>query len=259
MHKNTFSGIIDLDNAKTSRSPLSGVTRLKITQEKCSMNSATKKCGTCNQLKSLDDFYIHKPSGKHEKRCKACKKKRNKELKQHPTNKSGVPHENEIIKKLRGMGIYACSGKRSRSRWVDVVAFGCVAIECKLAREIINPAGNRSLNWMFTKKQRNEGIRGDIILFMVNTEDGFDCHLFRANSPYLYRTKPNGNKELINPAITYSNHSHRGKPGRPRELIKEWHKSFEDARNDFSLILKVLNEKIEAMKQGKAVDKFASY
>lgn len=146
------------------------------------MNKETKKCATCEKVKPVSEFYFHNHSGKYTKHCKVCKNERQKQYNKRRTNVSGVPHENDIIKALKLQGIYACSGKRSRTRWVDVVAFGCVAIEAKLAQVRDHDYGNTSYSFTFTKKQAEQGIRGDVIIFMIDTDNRTDYFIMRPGS-----------------------------------------------------------------------------
>lgn len=209
------------------------------------MSTDTKICATCKQEKPVDKFYLHKPSGKPEKHCKKCKVIRQRHYKDRPSNVSGVPHENDIIKALRKRGIYACSGKRSRSRWVDIVAFGCVAIEGKLGR-VKN--GGSSYEFTFTKKQCEQGIRGDIVIFMIEQAGQTIYYLLRKSCPSLYDI--NGD---LKPYIYYTPDSTHANAD--TEMIENMTK----ARDNWQLILEVLNEKIQAMKQGKEVDQFATW
>jgi hypothetical protein len=204
--------------------------------------SDAKVCPNCNKTKPISEYYIH-IAGKPEKVCKKCKIELQKLRYKYSVKESGVPHEQEVINMLKRNGIYACSGKMSRARWVDVVAWGCVAIECKLARVQVNSAGSKTLNWAVTLKQQREGIRGDIVMLLVNNDHGFDFHLFRADYEYFYR----GGK-LISPTITYTNRT------RKKAHVAEWVRTFESVKNQLGLIEAIRSEKMRDMINGKNVD-----
>lgn len=194
-----------------------------------------KICGTCKQPKALDDFYFHHSSGKHEKHCKVCKGERQKAYKKRKSSKSGVPHEQHLIDLLKRKGIHAVSGKRSRARWVDIVVFGCVAIEAKKGNR-----KNNSYHFSFTPKQVQQGIRGDILIFMIEKPDAtLDYFLIRSDDPHLFHGDGT-RKQWINytPGSTHKN------------TDVEFVEFMDASRNQWGLILMVLNEKIRAMKKG---------
>jgi hypothetical protein len=201
----------------------------------------TKLCPSCNETKPLDKFYFHHSSGKHEKRCKKCKLARQKKYNNYPSVESGVPHENDIIQKLRSIGIYACSGKRSRARWVDIMVFGCVGVEAKLATK----KGN-SYSWTFTSKQVQQGIRGDIVIFMIDHDNRpTDYFVVKADSPFIRH----GNGDLKE-SVNYT-------PDSNHALVdQEFNEFMEESKNYWDLIQYVFDERIQQMLNGTFEDVF---
>lgn len=143
----------------------------------------SKQCAICLEVKSVSDFYMHHASGKHERYCKACKREIQRKYKKYPVNKSGVPHEQDIINLLCSIGIYACSGKRSQFRWTDIVAWGCVQIEAKLGLE----QRSNTFLFRFTPKQRKEGISGDVVVLMIDNAEQTRYFVLPSNSPVFYK------------------------------------------------------------------------
>lgn len=204
----------------------------------------TKYCPECEETKDVSKFYFHKPSGKHERKCKKCKKDRQKEYNKNPVKNSGVPHEQEIIDMLRSKGIYACSGKLMNARWVDIVAWGCVAIECKLGRTKNNQPN--TYLFTFTKKQVEEGIRGDMLIFMIECDDTTKFFFLPSDYPDLYQIGGVLKKNIsYTPGSTHPN------------TDQDWNEYMEDAEDRIELIEQMLDEKIDLMLVGEEVDKWA--
>jgi len=198
----------------------------------------TKYCVGCDSVKTVNQFYFHRDTGKPEKYCKSCKIKKQNTYKKHKVKVSGVPHEQEIIEKLKSIGIYACSGKKSRSRWVDIVAFGCIAIEAKLGKK-----KNNGYFFTFTSKQVEDGIRGDVIIFMIENDNQTLFYILRTDNPILYDNNHNLKRYL---SFT-PNREH----GNVDKFVVD---KMNQGLDNWGLILKVLQDKVEKMKLGFEID-----
>ena len=200
-----------------------------------------KECPDCQQTKSHDEFYINHNTGNPYKYCKECAKKRAKKYtkayKARKITDSGVQHEQQLINKLKSLGFYACSGKKSRSRWVDIVVFGCIAVEAKLARKKRSAYG-----WTFSPKQVRDGIRGEIVVFMIQDGNTTDYYVLHADEPVLYR-----DDGQLKPYISYSPNSSHGRTN------KEMLAKMKCAKNNFQLIADIFRQKTELLKQGETV------
>jgi hypothetical protein len=212
------------------------------------MKTEFKTCSDCGKPKPLSDYYIQSSNGKPEKRCKKCKNILSKTYRKSEItsnqNKSGVPHEQKLIKKLKAQGIYACSGKRSRTRWVDVVAFGCVAIEAKKGM----PFNTQSYLFRFTPKQVKRGIRGDIVAFIIDREGTREYYLMRKDCPFLY----DEHDYSLKPAISFT------PDPKSKNVNLPFVRFMATAKDDWQLVWDVLCEKINKLKAGEDVDKFTS-
>jgi hypothetical protein len=202
----------------------------------------TKYCVGCDSVKTVDQFYFHRESGKPEKYCKACKLERQKKYQRRLAKDSGVPHEQDIIDKLKSMGIYACSGKKSRSRWVDIVAFGCVAIEAKLGRK-----KNNTYLFTFTSKQVRHGIRGDVVIFMIDEGDHTQYYIFGRDEPVLYDMDGQ-----LKRWVSYTPESGHG------NISIDMVEMMDQAEGNWQLIIDVFNQKLQQLKRGQDVDAWAS-
>ncbi len=201
-----------------------------------------KTCATCRKIKPLDKFYFHHSSGKHEKHCKQCKNERQKLYNKKAPRKSGVPHEQLIIDTLRSKGIYACSGKRSRSRWVDVVAFGCVAIEAKLGRE----KKSGTYVFSFSQKQIQQGVRADLLIFIIqHSDNSIDYHILKSDSPILFHGNGERKQE-----VSYTPESDHWLTD--KDVIQTMDKSIDQ----WGLILAILQIKIKSLRDGTFEDFF---
>lgn len=149
----------------------------------------TKTCSACGDTKPLSDYYIYTSSKKIMPICKVCHRGRNKKYQPVPADSCGVAHQNDLIRILRSMGIYASPGKSSEYVHADVVAWGCVRIEVKLGASI-DKCKPHIWRFAFTEKQANGGLVADLIAFMCpNGLDvgGYTCYLIEPTCPELYR------------------------------------------------------------------------
>lgn len=140
-----------------------------------------KVCTDCGKTKHLSGFY--KRSGAPHLRlsvCKDCMKLRAKTATKYPAYKSGVVHEQELIDKLATLGIPALPGKALAHKWADVIAWGCVMIEVKLAT-----FDGRSYHWTFTPQQQQRGVRGHIIV-LATFNHGYDYYVFPSDYEGFY-------------------------------------------------------------------------
>jgi len=179
------------------------------------------------------------PYGKPYKHCKPCTSKLNNkyQIKRRITD-SGVAHEQELIHKLKSLGYYACSGKKSRSRWVDVVVFGCIAIEAKLAQS----RGKNGNLFIFSDKQAREGVRAEVVVFIIKRDGVTDYYILPASSPVLY--DDNGN---LKKHVSYTPNSNHG---RTSQLMLD---TMATAKNNWQLLDEMLQEKRARMIAGEPV------
>jgi hypothetical protein len=173
------------------------------------MNNS-KVCATCKQEKQFDEFYKLR-SGSPASECKDCAKLRSKNQVKSQDRKSAVNYSEKIvIDKLSELGIPSLPGKALGYTWADVVAWGCVLIECKYSSDY----GGEHFHWGFTPLQRIEGIRAHITILCCGWSDKTTYHLFEANDPIFYI---HGKRKT---GITYVPDATHGKHKRPA-LTKE--------------------------------------
>lgn len=120
----------------------------------------TKVCSDCKQEKPVSQYYKHVGTGNPFKRCKTCHAKKTSRY-----NNSQPPEsEKNIVSWLASHGIPAMHGKHIRGtqfKHTDVVAFGCLKVECKKA--------NKRNRIHFSKKQRETRYHADIVI--IETTD----------------------------------------------------------------------------------------
>lgn len=142
-----------------------------------------KPCKKCGETKPLTEFYRH-PSTKdgHLNTCKPCKNIQQKQYPPLPAEITGNPGETIAVEKMRSLGIFTMTGKMSRWRWQDIVAWGCVRIECKKARL----ADDGTYIFKFDSQSRR-GMHSHLILLMCDNGEDITYHLFPSYHPVFYR------------------------------------------------------------------------
>lgn len=143
-----------------------------------------KICRVCKIEKPIDEFYEH--NGRHENKCKVCKRAKKKQYTAHDKRYSPNYGENLVIEKLKSMGIYAAPGKSSEWKHIDVVVWGCVKIEVKMA----NAKPNGSYQFSFAS-QSVRGLKSDLIVLIPLNEQGGTFHIFYPDHPAFFRTDNN--------------------------------------------------------------------
>lgn len=150
-----------------------------------SNDSTTRICKKCGGEKPLTDF-PKSPTCKEGRMwtCKVC----HKHLKANPTFKNdngrvGWEQEKKVYDLLRSMGIYAQPGINTLWNRADVVAWGCVRIEVKATRR--NDAG--SWNWNFSNQNREDRIKGDLVVLCAVDGESATYHVFKKDAPCFYK------------------------------------------------------------------------
>lgn len=134
----------------------------------------------------LSEFYRAKSSKNgYQSRCKICHGLQNKmatiSRQGNQRGKPGYETEGMVIEELRRQGIYAAPGKSSEFHNLDVVAWGCVRIECKSS--IKDRMGRYLFNF---NNQRRKGISADLVV-LVCLGDEITFHVFPARHGVFYK------------------------------------------------------------------------
>jgi hypothetical protein len=142
-------------------------------------------CANCQQEKLVDEFY-KRHNGSPYKKCKECHKAQSTQIyhqKGHdhvtPINRS----ETIVIDRLIDNNIPAFCGKMFGFKWADVVAWGCVLIECKLS-SIKRRDG--LFGWSFSPIQQEQGLRAHLVVLCADYGHEVTYHLFAADNPIFY-------------------------------------------------------------------------
>lgn len=151
--------------------------------------------------KPLDDFY-KRYNGDPLTNCKECHKSRSRKQPQADRQIAVNLSEKIILEKLNSLGISSLPGKALGYRWADVVSWGCVLIECKVATD----KGGGYYQWAFSPKQFTVGVRAHIVILCCdNGEDNRTFYVFDAKDPVFYHK--DGKRKT---AVTYEpNARHR--------------------------------------------------
>lgn len=143
-----------------------------------------KICRTCQQEKPPSAFY-KRNNGSLYTQCKDCQKAQMNKWYQEkgidyttPVNRS----EALVVEQLTMRNIPAYCGKTLGAKLADVLAWGCVLIECKLSslRE------DGLFSWSLTPLQREKGLRAHLIVLCADYGHVVTYHLFPADSPIFY-------------------------------------------------------------------------
>ena len=153
----------------------------------------TKHCPDCDMTKPVTDFYYLKHRNKYNKRCKPC----HQILSKGYAGKSKIPeHEVYVVSELNKRGIVSDHAKNQHNdfKFVDVLSWGCVRIECKLLSitSRSNYGGYASSN---TEKQRKHGFLADVVCIVFNSE----LYLFKPSHPAFYIDGKLRTRILYNP------------------------------------------------------------
>jgi hypothetical protein len=133
-------------------------------------------------LLPLSEFYKHRPAADGLfPYCKECKKVLTRQQNAHCKNESTNIGEKLVIERLRSLGIYAVPGKSSEWFWIDVVAWGCVRIEVKYARE-----HNGAFKFSIGHKDGLEKERSDIIVLVCLDNTYTTYHVFKSDHSVFY-------------------------------------------------------------------------
>ena len=139
----------------------------------------------------------------------------------------GRPFEEEVILKLRSLGIYATFGVYGEWKYVDVVAFGCVRIEVKTST-----VGHFHLSQDHGNEEGWDS--SDIVILVCRGEESDTFHIMRQNHPVFYRDDGS-----LKYAITYSGE-------KSQVLTKE---IMDEAQDNWKLIFEVLGERLETIQK----------
>lgn len=143
-----------------------------------------KVCGKCKQEKHIDDFYKRHNGGALTD-CKECHKIRSRNQVQSDRRIAVNKSEMLVIDRLKEMRIPALPGKALGYVWADVVAWGCVLIECKYSKD----KGAGFFQWGFSPLQIDKGLRAHLVVLCCDYEEmGITYHVFNVNDPVFYHS-----------------------------------------------------------------------
>lgn len=170
----------------------------------------SKTCTNCHIEKPVTEFYPRpKGAGLYTSECKDCMKLRSKN--QTARAKEWTPKdtgESLVFNKLMSMGIWTAPGRTLKDfPFVDLVAWGCVGIEIKTARQ---KRSNKYINFGFSPDQIEHGIRGDIIILLDHTSASPRFYVFPARHSAFYRNGILKSVVTITPDRIKSVRKHRG-------------------------------------------------
>lgn len=191
-------------------------------------------------LLPVTEFYKTRPN-----RCKKCHQhgvKAYHVAAKAKSNKDGHEAEKLAIEAMRSQGIYAILGRECKQfKHVDLVAMGCVRIECKLGQ-----LEDSQCTWSFSSQKTSGGFKADLILLIMQRKEGPTFHLFPAGHPVFYKK---GRVKVGLQYLEYVHHRKRGEQMTPaimNEHKDAWH-----------LIDKTYKEISELLKDGKYEPKMA--
>ena len=131
----------------------------------------SKKCKWCKKVKPISEYRKISYTDRRVNHCITCHREYARERYDahvHNRRDSACEHEVSLVDYLRTNGIFAFTGKAmNRSRYVDIIAMGCVFIEAKLGE--VRPRNPNQHVFRFSLTQQNEGIRGDVVCLIMNT------------------------------------------------------------------------------------------
>ncbi len=166
--------------------------------------------------------------------CKECCKKHSRETRVQYKLKTLAWHSSEklAIAILLKNGIFACPGKSSVFKRVDVAVWGCIRLEVKSSSETME-----GFSFGLGHKDKYEYERSDLVMLIPKWDDREPTyHIFRSNDSVFYHQT--GKTKT---AIGYPIHRKVFKPG---SLTDE---QMAEHENLWSLIEEVRLEKIQVM------------
>lgn len=104
----------------------------------------------------------------------------NVQVKAIPQSTAFRADELAVVERLRSEGIYAMPGVLTEYRYVDVVAFGCVAIEVRTSNGLKARPG---YHWRVEPTRHSRGIQGDVVILVTNTEGERRYYVFPVDHP----------------------------------------------------------------------------
>ena len=149
-----------------------------------------KKCTVCEIEKPLSEFYANE--GRKDGLFGSCKKCVRQQSKKHyrikggnsKRHSSGHETENTAINRLTQEGIVAFPGKYNKHSWIDIMAWGCVAIEVKCG--YLDDRG-KSFNFNSSPSQVRANWRADIVILMIPSNSSYTYHIFNAEHPVFFK------------------------------------------------------------------------
>lgn len=141
-------------------------------------------CMKCGQSTTLDDYYKNAHGKPSSKICKGCAKERQRNQKPFQFDIPFHKTELGIINILKEMGIPSVPGKMLRHSLVDVVAWGCVLIECKSS----SWDGGKGFLFGFTPRQNISGVRAHLTVLRCDYGDGDESyHVFPSDHAVFHK------------------------------------------------------------------------
>lgn len=163
--------------------------------------NSIKYCSTCKQDKPVAEFYT-RSNGNPLGICKTCHKARMRELPVHDRHEVVNKSEKLVIDRLSANHIPASPGKTLGYKWADIVAWGCVLIECKVSTD----KGDGLFQWSFSPTQQQHGIRAHIIILCADYGYKITYHLFDAKDPVFTSNRDSRNRKTGITFIANPNH-----------------------------------------------------
>lgn len=209
-----------------------------------------KVCRDCGDWHPFTEYYVRsgvkKPTrpGHYLSNCIPCMKARSKKTGYVPPTEPYAQTERIAINYLHANGIPCLPGKAVAATDVDVVAFGCVWIEVKYAREQRSYKGTE-FRFTTTGKQQQRGMLAHVVMLVCEYMDGHTTyHLLDAQDGVFYKDG------LVKTALTVRVGS--------TTAMKDWsdrmvltHAALNEAQDDIGLIDAKLAEIREALKHGE--------
>jgi len=187
----------------------------------------TRKCTGihgCGKVKPVSEFY-QRTDGTYLTPCRACKRKYQLRRNNKPTQ--SPQHERDFVAECRRRGIVADHGKAfNKFAHVDVVCFGAVRVEVKLAHYY-----DKQPSFHFSMDQQRRGIQGDVVVFMLPNSTGYTYHFFSPQFFKFYRYR--NQKRRLKSAVSLVNPSHKHSKRNPSSLTEH---DMRNAQNQWHLL-----------------------
>lgn len=159
----------------------------------------------------LDESEFYTRSGRPDlvlSYCKNCMKKRSKDQVRLPAGVSSVPTETAVMIALAAEGVPSCPGRDLSRKYVDVVAWGCVNLEIKSSI----PDERGYFTFALTERQKQNGVRGDLIVLTCVYPALYSFHVFPTNHAIFFNDDER--KQYIvyaSEPLTHRKTTHNGK------------------------------------------------